>query len=117
MLLKLECVRFSTSLDLKTRYYHFQLTPNYCWICTIVLPWVKYEYCWIPMGVPVSLDKLKEKINNIFHSFGRIQAYLDDVILTTKKNWGDHLVELRRVLLRLVEAGMKVNYKRLFFGR
>ena len=35
-------------------YYHFLVTPNTFWLCMIVLPWGKYEYCRIPMGISVA---------------------------------------------------------------
>ena len=39
------------------------------------------------------------------------------MLFTTKNYWGDHLVELERVLIRLAEAGLKVNANKSFFGR
>ena len=56
MLLKIVGFCFYKSLDLNMGYYHAQLTPNARRFCTIVLPWVKYEYCRIPMEVSVAPD-------------------------------------------------------------
>ena len=38
------------------------------------------------------------------------------MLLTTKNEWGDHLIEIECVILRLVEAGLKGNDNKLFFG-
>ena len=59
---------------------------------------------------------IPRKINDLFHGFEHIQAYLDGVLLTTKNDWDNHLVELEHVLLRLAEAGLKADTKKSFFG-
>ena len=99
--LKLEGFLFATSLDLNMGYHHVQLTPNSCLLSRIVLPLGKYEYRWLPMGVSIAPIIFQEKINCLFHGFEHIQAYLDNVLLTIKNYWDDHLVKLKCVLLRL----------------
>jgi len=44
MLLKLEGFRYATSLDLNMGYYHIELSPDAKKLCTIVLPFGKFEY-------------------------------------------------------------------------
>ena len=44
MLQKLEGYMYATSLDLNMGYYHLRLTPNASRLCTVMLPWEKYEY-------------------------------------------------------------------------
>jgi hypothetical protein len=44
MLLKLEGFQWATSLELNMGYYHKELSPFSKQLCTIVLPWGKYEY-------------------------------------------------------------------------
>src|SRR5688500_15656103 len=51
MLLKLEGFMWATSLDLSIGYYHLSLMPNMSRLCTVVLPWGKYEYLRLPMGL------------------------------------------------------------------
>jgi hypothetical protein len=53
MLQKLEGFMVATSLDLNMGYYHMLLMPFSSRLCTIVLPWGKYEYCRLPMGLIV----------------------------------------------------------------
>ena len=69
------------------------------------------------MGICNAPDIFQEKINDLFYGFEHIQANLDDVLLTTKDTWDNHLEELERVLLRIAEAGLKVNADKSFFGR
>lgn len=56
LLTSLEGFTFATSLDLNMGYYHILLTPNASSICTIVLPWGKYEYLKLPQGLCSSPD-------------------------------------------------------------
>ena len=44
LLLKLEGFQHATSLDLNVGYYHIDLTPFSNRLCTIIMPWGKYEY-------------------------------------------------------------------------
>ena len=46
-----------------------------------------------------------------------LRAYIDDVLVIRKINFEENLKSLDRVLQRLVEAGLKVNPEKSFFGR
>jgi hypothetical protein len=50
MLLKLEGFKYATSLDLNMGYYHIELSPHSKRLCTIVLPFGKYEYQQLATG-------------------------------------------------------------------
>ena len=56
MLFKLEGFKYDTSLYLNVGYYHTQLSENASNLCTIILPWIKYCYKRLPMGVATSPD-------------------------------------------------------------
>ena len=58
LLLKLEGFKFATSLDLNMGYYHIELSPASKRLCTIVLPFGKFEYQRLPMGLCNSPDKI-----------------------------------------------------------
>ena len=61
LLLKLEGFQYVTSLDLNMGCYHIELSPDSKRLCTIVLPWGKYEYQKLPMGLCNSPDIFQEK--------------------------------------------------------
>jgi hypothetical protein len=118
MLLKLRGFVYATSLDLNMGYYHMLLTPFARRLCTIVLPWGKYEYCWLPMGLSVSPDIFQEKMSKLMAGLDFARAYLDDLlIISTEKGFDKHLEKLEKVLTRLAEAGLKINSVKSFFGR
>ena len=83
MLLNLEGFQYATSLDLNMGYYHLELSPESKELCTIVLPFGKFEYQRIPMGLCNSPDIFQEKINEIFDGLDFVRAYIDDVLVLT----------------------------------
>ena len=117
LLLGMEGFRYATSLDLNMGYYHIELTPGLSALCTIVLPWGKYEYVKLPMGLCNSPDIFQEKMNELFADLEVVKAYIDDLLIITKGSWQDHLDKLEIVLARLQEAGLKVNMGKSFFGQ
>jgi transposase InsO family protein len=117
MLLKLEGFKYATSLDLNMGYYHIELTPFAASLCTVVLPWGKYEYTRLPMGLCNSPDIFQEKMSELMVGLEFARAYIDDLLVISNGNFGDHLDKLEQVLSRLLEAGLKVNVPKSFFGR
>jgi hypothetical protein len=98
-------------------YYHIQLSPDSKRLCTIVLPWGKYEYQKLPMGLCNSPDIFQEKMNTLLGDLEFIRAYIDDLLVITKSDWQDHLHHLEIIFQRLQQAGLKVNARKSFFGK
>jgi len=117
MLLNLDGFRYATSLDLNMGYYHLELDDHAKELCTIVLPFGKFEYQRTPMGLSNSPDVFQEKMNELFQGMDCVRAYIDDILALTKGDLDDHLEKLERILARLAQAGLKVNAKKSFFAR
>ncbi|HSN67194.1 MAG TPA: reverse transcriptase domain-containing protein [Fusibacter sp.] len=117
LLLKLEGFQHATSLDLNMGYYHIKLNPFSRSLCTIVLPWGKYEYQRLPMGLCNSPDIFQEKMSSLMEDLEYCRAYIDDLLILSKGSWDQHLQNLETVLERLQQAGLKVNAKKSFFGK
>ena len=98
-------------------YYHIKLSPDSKCLCTIILPWGKYEYQKLPMGLNNSPDIFQEKVSTLFGDLKFVRTYIDDLLITTKSNWQDHLDHLDIVFHHLKDAGLKVNAKKSFFGK
>ena len=82
-------------------YYHFELSLFSCELCTIVLPWGKYEYHCLPMGLVNSPDIFQEKMSMLMDGLEFVCLYLDDCLCLTSGTWEDHLEKLKQVLVRL----------------
>ena len=117
MLLNLEGFQYATSLDLNMGYYHLELDERAKELCTIVLPFGKFEYQRTPMGLCNSPDIFQEKMNELFMGLDYARAYIDDLLCLTKGSFDDHLEKLETILARLSQAGLKINAKKSFFGR
>ena len=117
MMLNLEGFQYATALDLNMGYYHIKLDPDSRKLCTIILPFGKFEYQRLPQGLCNSPDIFQEKMSELFSGFEFVRAYIDDLLILTKDSFQDHLSKLRRVLIKLKEAGLKVNGPKSFFGR
>ena len=117
MLLNLEGFQYATSLDLNMGFYHIELTPNSKRLCTIVLPFGKYEYQRIPMGLCNSPDIFQEKMSELMDGLEFARVYIDDLMAITKGDFDDHLAKLDLVLARIRKAGLKVNAKKSFFAK
>ena len=117
LLLKLEGFTYGTSLDLNMGYYHITLTPESKKLCTITLPWGKYEYQRLPMGLCNSPDIFQEKMSTLLSDLEYVRAYIDDLLIISNKTYEDHLDKLDEVLTRVKKAGLKVNAKKSFFAK
>src|SRR5210317_491788 len=109
MLHKLQGFQWVTSLDLNMGYYHIVLDPDTRKYCTIVLPWGKYEYLRLPMGLYNSPDIFQENMSELMSDLIFVRAYIDDLLVITQGNFTKHLDKLEQVLLKLQEAGLKIN--------
>jgi hypothetical protein len=52
---------------------------------------------------------------NLMASLKFLQAYMDDLLIITRKTLDEHLQEMERVLARLHDAGLKVNAAKSLF--
>ena len=117
LMLKLEGFQYGTSLDLNMGYYHIELSPSSKRLCTIVLPWGKYEYQRLPMGLCNSPDIFQERMSTLMQDLEYVRTYIDDLLCITSGDWQDHLVKLKEVFQCLRDAGLKVNANKSFFGK
>ena len=115
LLLQLEGFKYATTLDLNMGYYHIQLTPFASTLCTIVLPWGKYQYCKLPMGLCNSPDIFQEKMSELMAGIDFVRGYLDDLLCISTGTLEDHLEKLCEIFDRLETAGLKVNLSKSEF--
>jgi hypothetical protein len=69
------------------------------------------------MGLSNSPDIFQEKMSSLMGDLEYVRTYIDDLLVTTKSDWQDHLQHLDVVFHRLKDAGLKVNARKSFFGR
>jgi hypothetical protein len=90
-------------------YYTIRLNPRAVEMFTIIFPWGKYSYLRLPMGFAGSADIFQAKMMDLMEALEYVRAYIDNLLVITRRTLEDHLDKLREVLRRLQEAGLKVN--------
>ena len=116
LLQKLQGFKYATAIDLSMGYYHVQLDEASQNLCSFVMPWGKYKYLRLPMGIKNSPDIFQGIINNVFSGLDNVKAYLDDILITSNGTYEDHLKKVQEVLERLSQYGFVVNIKKSFFA-
>ena len=67
------------------------------------------------MGLCNSPNIFQEKMSELIVGLEFARAYLDDLLLVTKGDFNEHLVQLEQALTRLSEAGLKINASKSSF--
>eukprot|EP00957_Ditylum_brightwellii_P107530 8204508-Ditylum_brightwellii.AAC.1 len=90
-------------------YYDIEASPDVLNSCKLVLPWSKYEYCKLPMGLCNSPDNFQDNTNELFEEIEDVLVYIDGLLLIRKGTYEEHLKKPDKVLKKLEKAGLKVN--------
>ena len=114
---EMEGFTYATALDLNMGYYTIRLDPDAQKICTIVLPWGKYSYLRLPMGIAGSPDFFQEKMSSLMQTLSYIKVYLDDLLVITKSTYDDHIEKLKVVLSRLRNTHICLNTAKSSFAQ
>ena len=69
------------------------------------------------MGLCNSPDIFQEHMFELFSDLEFVQAYIDDLLVTSCSTFEEHLECLEKVLSPLSEAGLKVNAKKSHFAK
>jgi hypothetical protein len=80
------------------------------------MPFSKYEYQHLPMGLCNSPYILQEHMYEIFSDLEYIHVYIDDLLVTSCSTFEEHLQKLELVFSRLSESGLKVNANKSHFA-
>ena len=117
LLQKLRNFKYATAIDLSMGYYHIPLSKASQELCTTVLPWGKYRYKVLPMGIKNSPDIFQEIMTNLFCDLDYTSTYIDDILIISAGTFADHLDKVQTVLQRLQKANFRANVRKCFFGQ
>jgi Reverse transcriptase (RNA-dependent DNA polymerase) len=118
MLLKLKGFTYASALDLNMGYYTIRLDPEAQRLCTIVLPWGKYKYKRLPMGLAGSPDIFQEKMSDLMCGLDFVQCYLDDVLIISTSSFEEHTFSKWRSAFNVLrKQDLRKNRINLFLAR
>ena len=83
----------------------------------IIIPWVICCYKRLQMGVENSPDIFQHKMNNLFHGFEFIRAYIYNILILTKGYWIDHIQNISLTVNKMKEKVHKCNIEDSFLGQ
>jgi hypothetical protein len=99
-------------LDLNMGFWHLELDKESQKLATVILPWGKYSYLRLAMGLSVSPDIYQETISNLFADLQNVIVFIDDICIITNGTFQEHLKLLAEVLQRLTDHNLQVNGKK-----
>ena len=69
------------------------------------------------MGVANPPDILQHNTNELFHEFGFIHTYIDEILILIKGDWTYHVYKLELIPNKLKEKGIRYNIENYFFEK
>jgi hypothetical protein len=90
------------------QYYTFALDEDSKDFTTIVMPFGKYCYNVLPMGLKCLPDFAQETMENIFRNIDYAEVYINN-IGSFSPDWEHHLKLLCTILTKIQENSFTVN--------
>ena len=115
---KIEKFRSATAIDISQGYYNIPLSEKSQKICTTILPWGKYSYQRLAMGIASAPDIFQLIMMDLLGDLDYVLVYINDILILQRegKREDDHLQKVATVLERLETKGFKANLQKSFFS-
>ena len=69
----------ATALDMCMSYYAMNIRKDMIKYLVIILPWGKYVYKKMPMGLKVLVDVFQQELSRLFQTMPFVLVYIDDI--------------------------------------
>ena len=106
---------YVTALDQIMSYYAMNVSKKMWKYLTIILPFGKYQYMKMLMGLKISSDVVQREMSKPFQDCNYVLVYIDDLSMVTKGTYSDNITRLEIVLSKLRTKGIQLNEKKSFF--
>ncbi|KAL7461460.1 hypothetical protein ACHAXS_001884 [Conticribra weissflogii] len=94
--------KFFTKLNISMQYYTLELDKPSQELCVIVMPFGKYNYKYLPMGLKPAPDFTQQVMEEVLSNVEDTGVYLDNVGAFSF-TWEHHILLLDKIL-HLLEA-------------
>ena len=78
ILQEMEGFASATAIDLNMGHYTIRIDSDAQKICTISLPWGKYSYLHLLVGISEAPAIFQEKMTNLMQTLEYVRTYIDD---------------------------------------
>jgi hypothetical protein len=89
---------FVSVLDLNMGFWIILLDKESQSLATVILPWGKYSYQLLAMGLSISPDIYQEKMSFIISDMENVICFIDNIALITNRSFENHLNQLDDIL-------------------
>lgn len=111
VLMRLSKAKCISTFDANLGYYARRLASKSRPFTAFCLPWGKFQYKRLPMGISTAPDEYQACMERIFGDLEFVVVYLDD-ILVFSASAEEHLEHLHIVFKRLATFGVSLNGKK-----
>jgi Reverse transcriptase (RNA-dependent DNA polymerase) len=95
-----------SSLDMSMGYYSTVLDKMSSKCTAFVVPWGKFRYLRLPMGISTAPDEFQACMQALLGDLPFVRVYLDDILVLTETSFQDHMHDLEQVFIRLCSSGL-----------
>jgi hypothetical protein len=88
-------------------YYCFELDEESKQLATIVMPYGKFQYCRMAMGLKPSPDFAQSLIEQVLADLD-VDVYINDITIFSN-DYDEHMDKIQRALKQTEDNGLKVN--------
>ena len=110
----LKDAQFFSVLDLKDGFWHVELDEDSRKLCTFSTPFGVYQFNRLPFGIKIASETFQKYMFDSFGDLKGVKFYIDDIIVFGK-DLKDHDLNLKAVMKRAREKGIKFNSKKVQF--
>jgi hypothetical protein len=82
----------------------------------MILPWGKYQYKRLPMGVKTSPYIFQRIIYELLGYIPNIQVYLDDILIASNGTFEEHAALMEKFLEGLQTSNFRANLRKCYFS-
>ena len=104
-----------TKLDARSGYWAIKLEKESSFLTTFNMPYGRYRFLRLPFGIKSSQDEFQYNIDQCFEGLNGVETIVDDILVHGRTR-SEHDENLRKVLQRSREKGIKFNANKLEVG-
>ena len=115
-------VRIFSKLDLRNGFWHCELDEESSLLTTFSTPFGRYRWKKLPFGLSVSSEIFQKRLNMAIEGLNGVKCIADDLLVvgegdTQAEAMSDHDNNLRALLSRATEHGMKFKWEKCEFRK
>lgn len=111
---KLAGSRYFTKLDAASGFWQIPLDEKSQLLTTFMTPYGRYAFKRVPFGITSAPEIFQRKIMEVVTGLDGVETIMDDLLIYGK-TLEQHDVRLKKVMVRLHEAGLRLNLEKCEF--